>query len=60
MVHKYYWVCVGVIESLLNQPFEFKWRGNEWQYVTKDEFAAILAAVEPKVTILNIAQRLTK
>lgn len=51
---------VGHIFEFEAKPFIFKWVGDNWKRMTYEENAAVLAAVGPKVTMLNITRRLTR
>ena len=51
--------CVGAVYDNRSRPFKFVYSDN-WTKLTYDENTAVLAVVEPKVTLLNITRRLTK
>lgn len=49
---------VGHIYDFGAGPFKFKFGGDNWMKLTNDEFTAVFAATEPKLTLLNITKRL--
>ena len=49
---------VGTIRAPWQKPSKFRYN-HRWMELTYDENTAVLAAVEPIVTLLNITKRLT-